>query len=107
MRRKSIHVSSGTYCSAPAQSERRMMLQMPLTAELTDCCEACFRFDFDMGKKVGRSGEHVTSVAACADAFHQLRLEKRREDVSRALLGDAERGPQFRRGYGTPVAQDV
>jgi hypothetical protein len=31
MRRKRIHVSSGTYCRALAQLERRMMLQMDLT----------------------------------------------------------------------------
>jgi len=39
MRRKRIQVSSGTYCKAPAQFDRRMMSQMDLTALLTDCCE--------------------------------------------------------------------
>src|SRR3989338_3491523 len=37
MRRNRIHVSSGTYWSAPAQFDRRMMSQMALTAPLTDC----------------------------------------------------------------------
>jgi len=32
MRRKRIHVNSGTYCMAPAQLPRRMMSQMALTA---------------------------------------------------------------------------
>jgi hypothetical protein len=37
MRRKRIQVSSGTYCSAPAQFERRMTSQMDLIVALTDC----------------------------------------------------------------------
>ena len=36
MQRKRIQVSSGTYCSAPAQFERRMMSQMDLMAALSD-----------------------------------------------------------------------
>jgi hypothetical protein len=39
IRRNKIHVSSGTYCKAPAQFDRRMMSQMDLTVALTDCCE--------------------------------------------------------------------
>jgi len=40
MRRNSIQVSSGTYCSAPAQLERRITSQMVLTAALTEPCVA-------------------------------------------------------------------
>src|ERR1035437_10590813 len=40
IRRKRIQVSSGTYFMAPAQLDRRMMSQMDLMAELTDCCVA-------------------------------------------------------------------
>src|SRR5690349_25124331 len=38
MRRKRIHVSSGTYFIAPAQFERRITSQMDLTAAFSDCC---------------------------------------------------------------------
>src|ERR1035441_9177153 len=37
IRRKRSQVSSGTYFMAPAQLDRRMMSQMDLMAELTDC----------------------------------------------------------------------
>lgn len=37
MHRNKIQVSSGTYCDAPAQFERRMMSQIDLTAALSDC----------------------------------------------------------------------
>jgi hypothetical protein len=36
MRRKRIHVSSGTYCKALAQLERRMMSHIALTKEERD-----------------------------------------------------------------------
>src|SRR5438067_478993 len=43
MRRNKIHVSSGTYCKALAQFERRIMSQMDLTKEERDCVEAIAR----------------------------------------------------------------
>ena len=43
MRRNRIQVSSGTYWSAPAQLERRMMSQMDFTTALTDCGVASLR----------------------------------------------------------------
>ena len=50
MRRKRIQVSSGTYCMAPAQLERRMMSQMDFTAALTDPGEfSRFPFPFFLG----------------------------------------------------------
>ena len=42
MRRNKIQVSSGTYCNAPAQFERRMISQIDFTAALSDCGEPCF-----------------------------------------------------------------
>lgn len=43
MRKNKIQVSSGTYCSALAQLERRMMSQMPLTKALSDWVLAMLR----------------------------------------------------------------
>src|SRR5665647_731924 len=40
MRRNKIQVSSGTYCKALAQLERRITSQMPLTKAESDCVEA-------------------------------------------------------------------
>ena len=45
MRRKRIHVSSGTYCIAPAQLPRRMMSQMDQTAWSTDWRVASLRLE--------------------------------------------------------------
>jgi hypothetical protein len=42
MRKNKIHVNSGTYCSAPAQLERRMMSQIDLTAAFSDWGDECF-----------------------------------------------------------------
>jgi len=60
MRRKRIHVSSGTYCRALAQFERRMMSQIDLTNDDSErvpamvfggFCFGCF-FPLGMGQGV-------------------------------------------------------
>jgi|GEM_PF-6597114 len=57
MRRKRIHVSSGTYCSALAQFERRMMSQMDLTNEESDRVPAIvfglFSFRWFLARGIG------------------------------------------------------
>jgi hypothetical protein len=40
MRKNKIHVSSGTYCKALAQLERRITSQMVFTKDESDCVDA-------------------------------------------------------------------
>ena len=75
LRRESIHVSSGTYCSAPAQFERRIMSQMPFTAPLSDCWVA-WRLPLDGLADLGMEsvsviGQAADGVDAAAQRFNR------------------------------------
>jgi hypothetical protein len=102
MRRKRIHVSSGTSWRARAQFDRRMMSQMDLTAALADCCEAsrlllleeadlllalsgCLRGTFD--RLEDRPGEVQPPPRAACDLFQDALQFQYPDGLARRRVG--------------------